>query len=186
MMAFSLRPNNVAMAIVRDGEKDVGHPHHHGVGGSAEEPGDGAERHADQQRQHGGEDADLERHPGAVDDPREDVPPDRVGTEDVVPRRRLAVHAGVELGVGVGGDPRGEDRHEHQQDDEGHPEHGQLVAPEALQDIGAQRRALDDIGEPVARRGVQSRRQRASVRLGHRHGATSFGRGKRCAVINSA
>ena len=73
----------------RDRQEDVGDPHDPGVHAGAEVAGDPAHRGADQDRQHRGEEADLERHPAPPDDAREHVAAVAVRPEPVGAGRRL-------------------------------------------------------------------------------------------------
>ena len=56
-------------------------------------PATAPEEQTDDQRDRGGDDADPQRHPGAVDHPAEHVAADGVGAEPVIGRRGLPVLA---------------------------------------------------------------------------------------------
>ena len=99
------------------------------------------------ERDHRGDDADLEGDPGAVDHPAEHVEADRVGAEVVLHRRGLAERTrGALLGV-VGRDPRGEDRGDHEQHEDAEADHGQLVATEPPPHVLAQRPGGGEVGD---------------------------------------
>ena len=75
----------------RQRQDDVHQSHDRDLGHAAREPGDQAERDADDDRQRDDGDADQQREARAVDEPRQDVAADRVGAEQVgASSRRLA------------------------------------------------------------------------------------------------
>src|SRR5215207_9823379 len=71
----------------REGEHDVGQPREHRVDPSAEVPGEQPDRDADEHREAGRDERDLERDARAVDRAREDVPAETVDAERVLTGR---------------------------------------------------------------------------------------------------
>ena len=145
----------------REGEEDVRHPHQHPVPHPARVAGDAPDREAHRRhhRHHG--DDHPQRDPPAVEDARENVPPQLVGAEQV--RRR-----GPRQPVGqllVPRIVRGQHRRQHRPGDQHHdhrqPRHRQRVAPELQpQPVAPPPRRL-----PARRRGV---RQQPGARRDHR------------------
>ena len=67
----------------RDAEQQLGAAHDHRVGHAAEVPGDAAEQQPERERDQDADQADRERHLTAVEQPRELVAAERVGSEQV-------------------------------------------------------------------------------------------------------
>jgi len=67
----------------REGEQEVGNPADHRVQRAAVVRRNRAEQHPNHRREEGGEHADRDRNPRAVDDPAEKVAPDRIAAQDV-------------------------------------------------------------------------------------------------------
>ncbi len=130
----------------REREHHVGQAREDRVDRAAVEAGDQPDRDADDHREAGRDERDLERDPGAVDRAREDVATELVDAEPVLGGRSGRAAEEVErvrvLRLRIGraedrDDHRREDRHEDQGDDEAQRRHRDLVAaqpaPEELE-----------------------------------------------------
>jgi hypothetical protein len=99
----------------RQGEPSVGQPHDQLVHPAAEIAGEDAQGGADAASDHGPHHADDQRHPGAEDQPAEDIAGLKIGSEQrtraaaLHPERRLEdLRPRDRLGGVVGGDQIGE------------------------------------------------------------------------------
>ena len=79
-----------------------------------------------------GREADEERGPGAVDDPREDVASERIGPEQVLERRPLEEIGEVERGRVIWGDPVRQRRRKEHDDDQHRPRRAEGTPPDEL------------------------------------------------------
>lgn len=145
---------------LREGEQTVHHPADEGVDPAAEEAGEDAQHRSEDHRDHGRQEADQQRDPGAVEDAGEDVAAvDRLDTEQVVAtdaaqgaRGRAEERVDEVLVVLVRvlpeqpGDDRREERDHDQDEHDDAAREGELVPLEALPGDPAQGTALNGLG----------------------------------------
>ena len=105
---------------------------HHAAGVAGDEP----QQDADDAAQHSGADGHHDAHPGAVEEPAEEVAPQVVGAQDMPlgEGRQVGLQDVDLIGV-VGGEHRGQHAHEDHQTDDDQTHHGRLVAAEFVPGI---------------------------------------------------
>ncbi len=161
----------------RKREQDVREPRDHGIDPTSVIAGDEADRHCDDDREHGRQHAGHDRRARAPDDPREDVAPELVGAKEVLPRAVSENQVEVAVVRRVWSDPRREcrDRDERQRDDQA--DDGDRPAQEALAQQPPPARATGQLDRdrrldvahervPATRmRGFKTEYRRSTVRL---------------------
>ena len=126
---------------------------------SRAEGGGHSEEHSEEERAADRGQGDQQRDAGADDGAREGVASELIGAEEVRGRRPLHAVADIEVGVSVGRDEVGEDRDQHEQQDDAEAERSEGVAEDQLEV------AADD-GEARGFRHLSERR--ADARVQHR------------------
>src|SRR5499427_3806915 len=130
----------------RDGEEQVGegeedlHPaHDHHVEPSSREAGEAAQGEAQAEGDGHGEQTNEEGDPAAVDDAREDVPPELVGAEEeLLARPRALLDEALPGRVG-GREPGGSHRSHGEESDHDEADEGETVPPEPLPGVSGER-----------------------------------------------